>query len=250
MSNILIMKPTKAISSPGVTTAGDGEIFLYTPDPKEVYVADAATNPTRIIVDHGTNVSMNCALLGFTNLPAGASVDFRTGTTTTTTSRDVVTVPPTDLPLGRRHAFGQFAPQSARYLEARITAPAAPVEAGVLISGMSFVPTYNRDWGEGRQIFDTGDKVRNRAGGFGVAKGARGFRLTFTLAELTDAEVRTLEAMCYDRGNSEPAVIVENPADADIRQEYIHYGLFDRFTALERRNPDETKWRLSIDEWV
>lgn len=254
MSNMLILPP---LPIAGVTaTRGSGAANLLTPDPKEVWVDSAVSTAATLTIDLGSVQQVDTLFLGFTNADAGATWSASYGVAASnenalfaaTALRDADAIGP------RYHGLFHKpdGPVAARYIAVAVTQPAAKpaLFAGIIMAGAAFVPTYNRDWGPGRQLIDTGNKTSLRSGGFGTAKGARKAVYQWTLAELLDSEVLALWKLAKDRGETDPIVVCEDPDAAAGRNEGIYYGLFNRFAAYDRQDPDWTQWGLSLEEWV
>src|SRR5205085_2694676 len=91
----------------------------------------------------------------------------------------------------RRHGLWRLgAPISHRYHRIAFSPNvAASVTIGVIILGLAFQPTWNREWGGGRQIFDTSSVQELLGGGFGIEEGAVKAGFGWTFGDLTDTEV-------------------------------------------------------------
>ena len=50
-------------------------------------------------------------------------------------------------------------------------------------------------------------------------------------------------------GNRRPIVLVEG-GEGSIDQDMVHYGVFERFEAFEREDPNDTRWALSMQDWA
>jgi hypothetical protein len=125
-----------------------------------------------------------------------------------------------------------------------------PIQAGALIVSRAFQPTWNKEWGSGRRPIDTGSREPLIGGGFGIGRGVRKRAYSWTLGDLPDAEVDAIEDIALACGETSPLVVVEDPeVDAGLVRR-IHYGLFDRFEAFERKAVGVTRWSLSIIGWV
>jgi hypothetical protein len=257
MSNMIIVKP---LTPSAVTASGfSGATNLLTPDPKEVAVL-SGTGGQFIDIDLGATTSIDSFFLGFHTYPAGGWVDTISGgagsyTTTSFFSGTVgniratsdVSSPP------RRHFFTRLpAPVSARYVRIAVNSldGLSGYSIGVLAVGLAFQPTYNREWGSGRSIIDTGVREPLLSGGFGIGEGVRKAGYRWTLGDLSDAEVATLYDLALDRGETRATLFVEDPDATTGLNERIHYGLFERFEPYERMNPSQTRWALSMQEWV
>lgn len=151
----------------------------------------------------------------------------------------------------RRHGLFRFPAVLARFITVAFNQPANPIlQVGLLLVGVAFQPTHNREWGSGRQIVDTGSREPLLGGGFGIGEGVRKAVFRWNLGDLTDAEVESLYDMALDRGETRPILVVEDPDATTGLNERIHYGLFDRFDAYERLGPGRTTWALSVTQWV
>ena len=256
MSNILILSPT-AISAIAVSR-GSGGANLLTDDPKEVWVDSAVSTSANIDIDLGSAKSIDTVFLGYVTPPAAGATWTITGGTasyTTTTIKasgalraiDSAGQAPT-----LSHAFWHGAAVNVRYLRITVTQPAGnPVlSAGIAMAGAAFVPTWNNEWGAGRRIIDTSAVSGLPSGGFAVVQGARKAAYAWTLGDLTQAEVDTLDAIQRDRGASKPVLVVEDPDATTGQRNRIHYGLLTSLRQYERRNTQQTKWEFSLEEWV
>ncbi len=240
--------PIAAVTPAG----GTGGAMLLTPDPRETWAAaDAAA--TSIVADLGQARSVDSIFLGFTN--AGAAMSW-------TIEASAAPGGPWTLiqaaaPLRAADSLGPFhhgyaylpAAQSWRYWRLSLSASGgAPLEAGVLMLGEAFAKP--REVGGGRTLIDTGTRTDLVSGGFGMGGGTMKASFNWSYVDLTDAELRRLWAIGWDRGTRRPVLVVE---DADLtagRNEAMHYGVFDRFQAYERREADNTRWALSMVEWT
>ena len=143
-----------------------------------------------------------------------------------------------------------IAPIPVRFINMRIQNAPDGLEVGLALVGEVFRPTYGHEWGAGRYLVDTGTATRNRAGGFGIERGAIVPGWEFTLGDLTDEEREQLFDMVRKMGETSPVVVVEDPdntADLDAR---IHYGLFQRLEKYERQSVGVTRWSFKVEEWL
>lgn len=258
MSNMVIFKPLPI--SAVATGGGSGASNLLTPDPKEVWTSETFDANHNIDIDLGSTQSIDSFLVGYTTYdgpgaagPATLSITGGTSYTATTISAAAafLAASSSSSPV-RKHSFRKIAaPVNARYVRLNIVQSDNDASTvGIVAIGLAFQPTYNREWGGGRQVIDTGTKEGLLGGGFGIGEGARKAAYRWTLGDLTDAEVEALYALTLDRGETRPAVVIEDPDATSGLNERIHYGLFDRFEAYERMNPSQTRWSLSLTEWV
>jgi len=256
MANILIMGPT-AISALAVSR-GSGGANLLTADPKEVWTDSAVGSVVNIDIDLGANQSINTVFLGsILGAVAGATWTITGGVAayTTTTLKASGALRANDASgqsPGVSHGFWTGNAATVRYLRLALTQPAGnPVlQAGNVMIGSAFQPTWNKEWGSGRQVIDTGSATRLPGGGFAMVEGARPGSYRWTLGDLTDAEVDTLYALQMDRGETRPILVVEDPVATTGLRNRIHYGRFTALRAYERRNPKQTRWDFSMEEWI
>jgi hypothetical protein len=254
MSNMVIMRPfaPNAINDGNANLSGIAN--LLTPDPKEVVFHSSAAGAAVIQVDLGSSQTIDSFFLGNLSYPAGSSLTVQGGagsyTSATHYSGSLFAPSAGSSPL-RQHFFTKLAsPVSNRFIQFVINKSAVNATLGVVGVGLSFQPAYNREWGSGRAIVDTGAKEALLGGGFGIGEGARKAAYRWSFGDLQDFEVDRLYELALDRGETRPAVAVEDPDFTTGLNERIHYGLFDRFEAYERQNPQQTRWSLSLTEWV
>lgn len=252
MSNMLVIKPI--LPTGGGASRGTGYANLLTPDPKEIWTDTTVGSNVTFSFFLGGTISINFVMLGFITAAAAATMKVTAGVGNYTdfTLRNTSLIQTTGALGPRYHGIWSGTPVSVSDVQITLNQPAGadPITAGVLLVGSAFQPTYNREWGSGRQVIDTGSKEALLGGGFGVGEGARKAGYRWTLGDLSDAEVASLYAIALDRGETRPIVVVEDPDNTAGLNERIHYGLFDRFEAYERANPQQTRWSLSMTEWV
>lgn len=245
MSNMIILDPLDV--SAVTVSSGTGADNLKTPSPREVWVAGAAGNAT-ITIDLGAVYAVDTAVLCFTNLAAGDTV-----TTETAQAANFSDAAPLDArqvvdSYNITHVLLTGALRNARHVRFSIATGATP-RVGVVCIGAKFQPTWNREWGGGRQIIDTGSKEALLNGDFGIGEGVRksGFRWTF--GDLTGDETEILYNLGLNRGETRTVVVVEDPDNTAGLIGRIHYGLFDRFEEYSRQNVNLTRWSLSVTGW-
>lgn len=256
MANILFLKPSP-ISAIAVSRGGIAANLL-TPDPKEVWVDTADGSVVNIDIDMGVNTPIDTILLGYISPPdAGATWTITGGTAGYTTGTLKASGPLRAIDAAGQapavsHAFWTGAQQSLRFIRLALTQPAGkgPLSAGVAMLGAAFTPTYNKEWGAGRRVIDTGSATPLPSGGFGIVEGARKRSYAWTLGDLSTDEVDALEAIALDRGETQPLLVVEDPAATTGQRNRIHYGLFQGLRQFDRRNPKQTRWEFMIEEWI
>jgi hypothetical protein len=254
MSNMAIMKPI----APNAINDGNGNIGsmanLLTPDPKEVILHSSGVGGASIQVDLGSSQLIDSFFLGGMSYPSGSSLSITGGsgsyTSSTHFSGSLVAPSAVSSPQRQFQFVRLSAPVSNRYIQFVLTKGSVNATIGLVLVGLSFQPTYNREWGSGRSIIDTGSKEGLLGGGFGIGEGARKAGYRWTFGDLSDAEIDRLYDLALDRGETRPVVAVEDPDQTTGLNERIHYGLFDKFEAFERQNPSQTRWSLSMSEWV
>ena len=255
MANILIMGPT-AISAL-VVSRGFGGATRRTADPKEVGTDSGGGSAVNIDIDLGSSQSINTVFLGSILGATGTgtwTITGGTGAYTTTTLKASGALRANDA-AGQSpavsHGFWTGTAATVRYLRLSLNQPTGtPLQAGNVMVGSAFQPTWNKEWGSGRQVIDTGSATRLPGGGFATVEGARAGSYRWTLGDLTDAEVDTLYALQMDRGETRPVLVVEDPAATTGLRNRIHYGRFTGLRAYERRNPKQTRWDFSMEEWI
>lgn len=252
MANMLILSPLTASSV--AVSSGTGGNNLLTPDPKEVWTASSTAAQT-ITFDFGAAVSIDTVFMGFTNADAAATWTITAGPSTGTenTIQAATLLRAASDAIGPRyHAFYHrtAGPVSHRFWRIATSSTTAAPQAGIVGMGAAFKPTFNREWGAGRRVIDTGSKSRLRGGGFGISQGVKLPGYQWTFGDLTDAEVQTLWALAMNRGETSPVVVCEDPDTGLGLTERLHYGLFDRFEAFERADPNLNRWALSMEGWA
>jgi len=256
MANILILQPS-AVSTIAVSR-GSGAANLLTPDPKEIWLDGAVGSAATIDLDFGFAVAIDTVFLGYVIGPAAGA----TWTITGGLSGYAETVLKAGGALRVADSAGQApstshglwtgASATVRYLRVSVTQPAGntPLSAGVVMAGACFQPAWNKEWGSGRGVIDTGVSTRLPGGGFANVPGARLGSYNWTLGDLSSAEVDALYAIAQAVGETSPVLVIEDPAATVGLRNRIHYGLFKGLRPFERRNPKQTRWDFKIEEWI
>jgi hypothetical protein len=256
VGKLLILAPAAIASVAASRGAGAGN--LLSPSPKEVWQDSAAGSPATLDLDLGELTGVDTVFLGHVTPPAAGSSWTITGGVTgyaELTLKAAGALRAVDA-AGRvpatSHALWTGPAAAVRYLRISVTQPAgeAPLAAGVVMAGAAFVPIFNQEWGAGRRPIDLSSVTQLPDGGFAVVEGARKRAYAWTLGDLSSAEVDRLDAMFEDRGESRPVLVVEDPAATVGQRNRIHYGLFRGLRAFERRNPAQTRWEMSMEEWA
>lgn len=249
MSGVLIIKPEPHGAFPNA--AGSGASNLLTPSPKEVWIAPN-TDPVEIQIDMGAPVTIDSFFLGFTNAGAGATWAIYTNTAPGQGHAPLHGGPmrAADSLGPRHHAFKRIAaPVTSRYFSIAVyQAGAAPLYCGALVLGRAF--EQYRERGAGRSLIDTASRNDLPDGGFNLSDGVVKAQFAFSFIDLTDGQVHQLEAIKRDRGLRRPVLLVEDADLAVGQNEAIHYGLFERFQAMESVDADVSRWAGSVIEWA
>lgn len=255
MANILIMPPydIMAISA----SRGDGAANLLRPSPREIWQDSASGSPVSVDIDLGTAQVIDTVFLGFIwYADAGATWSITGGLAAydqiTLASARTLCAPSRAGQVGQYgHAFWTGAQASIRYLRIIISQPAGKpaIAIGTLCAGAAWQPIWNTETGGGRGVKDTGTLTRLPSGGVSVVEGARYGTYKFTLGDLTDDEVDYLYDLQLALGETRRVLVVEDPEHTPGLRSRIHYGAFTGLRAFERRDPNQTRWEATIEDW-
>ena len=257
MANLLILKPA-TIAAITASRGAASSANLLTADPKEVWADTAVGTAVNIDIDLGSVVPIDTVFLGYLSPPSAGSTWTITGGAAAYNTGVLKTSGPLraidssgQFPL-LSHALATFAQQSIRYLRLSVTQEvgADTLIAGVVMTGKAFTPAYNKEWGAGRRVIDTGSATGLPSGGFSTVEGARKRAYAWTLGDLSTDEVDVLEAIALDRGETLPVLVVEDPAATTGQRNRIHYGLFQGLKQFDRRNVKQTRWEFTVEEWI
>lgn len=259
MANILLLSSATAISATAIAVSrGTGAGNLLTHDPKEVWADSAVGTPVSIDIDLGAVKPINtialCAIYGAAGgatwtITAGAA---GYGEQTLKASSTLRAVDAAGQAPAVSHALWLGATASVRYVRISVTQPAGnpPLKIGRVMLGAGFQPTWNKEWGSGRGVIDTGASTRLLSGGMAIVEGARLGTYAWTLGDLTDAEVETLYALQLEVGETLPVLVVEDPDATTAQRNRIHYGRLVSLRKFERRDPSLTRWEMAMEEWI
>lgn len=248
---LMIVEPVPIVQI--VTNVGGGASYLRTADPKEVWQSDQNT-PSVFDIDLGAVQEIDAIFLGFSNAAAGAlwGVD-RTESINGLNRVPLTGTVPFRVEGGeaiRRHGLASLAaPAATRYLRVTVAqAAGAPLlQLGVVLIGKRFEHAY--EYKAGRRPIDLSERVDLVGGGFGFGRGAIKSSFRFTFADLDQVAVDRLWRIVTGVGNQHPIVLVEG-GDGAIAHDQVHYGVFERFEAYEREDAADTRWGLSMQDWV
>jgi hypothetical protein len=107
-----------------------------------------------------------------------------------------------------------------------------------------------QELGGGRVPIDTSVVNALPDGGFGIGEGVVKAAVKWTFVGLAPADRRDLWRRVHGRGNTRPVLVFEDLGEDGGAGEELHYGLFDKFESYDREDPGETRWGLSMTEWV
>lgn len=256
MSRLLIVQPLPIAVV--AASRGTGAANLATPDPKEVWADGASGSAATLTVDFGQAVTIDTIWLGAVRPPAaGATWSLAGGLGGSADTAIAATAPlrVPDVAGGFEETSGALwrgAAVTLRTLAVTVTQPGggAALTAGVLVAGRAFEAQLGQEWGTGRQPIDTGLATALASGGFAAVEGVRKVQLDWTFGDLSLAEAEQLERIALDRGETRPALVIEDDARTAGLRARIHYGLFKKWRAFERRNRRQTRWEISIEQWI
>lgn len=226
---------------------------LLTDDPKEVFTASGA-GPRNIFLDLGSAVTVDSFYVGYSNALAGTMRPF---TVTNLAGAGPVALNPAvvvraaDAKTERASRLVRLAaPVTSRYFQFALESNVAAWQVGQVRVGLAFEAEWDREWGSGRRPVDTGRSTALLGGGFGTQDGVRKGAYSWTFGDLTEEEVERLWAIYLRRGTTNPVLVNEWDGATVGANEKLHYGLFQRLDAFERREPNATKWAMELEEWV
>lgn len=256
MANILIAAPTPIVSL--AANRGTGVANLLTPDPREVWLDSAVGSEMFIELDFGIDVIIDTVFLGcLLSAHPGATWAMSGGLAAYDDwmIKDYGPLRVPDRNWARRamsHALWVGTEQLLRYLRIAIIQPdgASPLSIGALIAGNRFQPRYNKEWGSGRGVKDTGTVTRLASGGIASVEGVRYATYSWTLGDLSEDEADRLFELQLDRGESRPVLVVEDPASTAGLRNRIRYGALTALRTFERRNAVQTSIQLSMEDWA
>lgn len=255
MSALMILPP---LPIAGITaTRGSGAANLMTPHPNEVWADATVGSAASINVDLGGTATIDTIFLGHVRPAALAATWQVSGGVAGPTEKVLVSTRTLRVPdiQGRTpalsHALASIAATAVRYLRIDVTQPAGsqPLTIGALVVGRAWSPSFNHEWGSGRRPIDTGTSTALPDGTFATVQGVRKTGWSWTLGDLTDIETDILQDIALQVGETNPLVVVEDPAATTGLRRRIHYSRFVQLRAFERAQPGRTRWELSCEEW-
>lgn len=253
MSVLAILRPLPVAAI--TASRGAGVARLLTPSPRETWVDSAVGSLATIDIDLGAAVAIDTLFLGTTKATLATTWSVSSGVagpTEVAWATPPALAVPASIATRPTHGLAMLAAAiPARYVRVVVNQPvgAPAMQAGVLAIGAALRPHWGHEWGGGRGISDLSTKTKLPDGGFGVGRGARRPTWQWTL-DLTSAEREALYAIAFDLGESAPLLVIEDPDRTPGLAERIHWGLFDRLEAYERRSSGSTRWSFRIEDWV
>lgn len=254
MARLIVVEPM--LMTVVTANRGTGADNLKTPDPKEVW-ADESTGTATITVDLGAARPIDTILLGYVSPPLPGATWSITGGIAGSGEFVLQTAGPLRVPdvagslPARTHALYVGIVQSVRYLAITVTQSGGnALTIGTLVVGRAFVAQFGQEWGGGRQPIDTGVATPLPSGGFSVVEGVRKRLFSWTFGDLSVEEADQFDLLANNLGETRPGLVVEDPDRSAGLRSRIHYGLFKRWVAYERRNRKQTRWEVAIEQWV
>lgn len=256
MGKLMMLSPA-AVAAISTNRGGTVENLL-TGDPKEVWFDTDVGTSASIDLDLGAAQTIDTLFLGsIGNSVAGSLWSIQGGAASFT---DILIQEATTLrvpdAVGQTpaisHALWTGAPLNLRYIRLNVGQPAGnpPLTAGVVMVGKAFVTSFGHEWGAGRKVIDTGSSSALPSGGFATVDGARKASYSWTFGDLSAAEIDALYALQLDRGETRPLLVVEDIERTAGLRWRVHYGLLRSLRQFERRNPAQTRWELTVEEWI
>lgn len=253
MGKLMILSPYPIAAI--AASRGTGVANLLSPDPKEVWGDTTYGTAVQIDIDLGVHRVVDTVFLGAVAANAGATWSITGGADYT--ERTLMAEAPLRAADARgaewaiAHAFWNGGRGSARYLRLNLKQTITnPLSAGVVLVGDAFTARFSHEWGAGRKVIDTGTATPLASGGYAIAEGVRKGSFSWTFGDLSEAETDALYTLQRDRGQTRPILVAEDPDDRPGLRWRLHYGLLTNLRAFERRNSVQTRWEMTVEEWV
>lgn len=219
---------------------------------------DGGTGGTvTITIDLGEAVEVDTIMLGYVRGSVAATTWSVTGGLVSADQSVMQAATGLRVPdvLGRfasvSHALWMGDVRTVRYLAITLAHP-GPVRlsAAVLVIGKAFSPDLGQDWGSGRQPIDTGTATALPDGGFATVEGIVKSAFSCTFSDLSEAETLQMEGIAAALGVVRPGLVIEDATRSAGLIARMHYGLFGKWKPFERRNRAQTRWDISIEQWM
>lgn len=242
-------------AGPASSDAGSPAVNLATPDPREGFFQTGG-GFVYIDLDLGAAVNVDTFFVGYVGNAANAFLDVYTGTVSPPATKVVngasLAASAVSNPVYRHFLATLAAPVSARYVRLAINSNTVnTMSVGALATGLAFAPQYGQEYGAGRFVEDTGTVERLFGGGFGIDVGTRIGGYQWTFGDLQATEREKLYRLQRSLGATKSVLVVEDPDSTNTGlNEAIHWGLFKKLEPYERLDPLNTKWNLSIWDWL
>lgn len=255
MSNLVIVEPFALTDAQIAVTRGTSKALLLDPERKHVFFDTVDGAVLNIDIDLSATTSWDSVSLVGLNSAAATTWRVLGGASLTQNvymaSRDIIDAealgPPYNAAL-----FNSAAVLSGRYVRIEITRPAAigTLTLGCLVVGKCFRPTWNIEIDGGDGPLDTGIGQTRPDGGHQARPGVRVPERSFTLGDLSDAELRQLRAIVYRRGEHIPLLIAEDPDFVAGATDRIGWGVFTNLERFSRRDPGKHRFALTFRDWL
>ena len=255
MSRLMIVEPR--LIAAAAASRGTGADNLRSVNPKEAWVDSATGGTVTITIDLGAPVEIDTIMLGYV-LGSVAATSWSITGGLVSADQAVIQAPTVlrvpDVP-GRfaavSHGLWTGVARTVRYLAIALTHPGpARLSAGVLVIGKAFSPELGQDWGGGRQPIDTGIATALPDGGFATVEGVVKSSFACTFSDLSEVETLLLEKIAEGLGTTRPGLLIEDVTRSAGLIARMHYGVFGKWKSFERRNRAQTRWDISIEQWV
>ncbi|MGB3165876.1 MAG: hypothetical protein WBA68_03775 [Alteraurantiacibacter sp.] len=255
MSKLLILAP---VAIPAVeTTRGTGGANLLTADPREAWSDDASGTVARFRVDLQAAVPIDTVFLGHaTPLPADAFWTISGGAAgyedqVLSARQPMRAVDSATNSPDRSHGLWHGSISAIRYLQIDVEQPAGagPLSIGTLLIGAAFSARFNKEWGSGRRVIDTGKAVALQSGGFAIEPGKRKGSYSWTFGDLDADEVDALYEIQLQCGSTVPLLVIEEASATTGQLHRLHFGLFTGLKSYKRRNAAQTRWEMEFEDW-
>lgn len=231
----------------GGTVAGVAR--LATPDPREATTRAGSSASRTVDIDLGSVQAIDSFFLGYVIASAFPDITVNYGIAGYFDGSFTVSAAPGGLGVFR-HYFSQLsAPVNARYIRFTIAAPAGWT-AGVVNVGKSFTARWGTEYGGGRYVGDTGSATRLQGGGFAISQGVTYGGYQWTFGDLSVDETEALYLIQRRLGSTKTVLVVEDPDVSASLNERLHWGLMTKFSAYERLDPINTKWEMTVEDWL
>lgn len=247
MSNMILVEPIPIAASQITVNRGTGKDYLVDPERKHVFVDSTTGSGLTIDIDFGANTSWDTlAFVGINlattwNITGGGSYTSTAYMATRNLIADEALGPPYNAAL-----YHHTAAVSPRYLRATFARPSGTLTLGCLIAGKAWQPEFNMELDSGRGIAGTGSGSWRSDGGKHARPGARGAVRSFTLGDLSDAELRQLYGLHWRCGEDIPLLMCEDPDFTAGQAERIGWGYFTGLEQYARRDPGKHRWGMTF----